>query len=692
MADEKVIASKDKLDNIADSIRFKTGETDEMTLDEMPEQIRSIEGSGGYYTGVYPIEIDENGQISCPEVLNIKGDLEASSFSLADLPVPEGAWIRYSNGEKVISSATRLYIFTGTLPKAIHAFLASDTNVLCAIAFYSSVGIDTSSYLDDDSVDFLSGTYNDGAWYSAIVPSTCKTIAITTKVPSASVAEAKILFSNDYRIDEAESDISVLKNMAFNAKQYCNINGYIDNGGFFNSNANYRCSDYIPIKSGDTIEYTLSNNTTLPIIAVYDSSKTYVSAKTIKGINGYSSGTFTADASGFVRIIYSALKANVGAIFTSNIPDNIAKGLKDASFEASEIYKKVYAVNTDNTSSGFIDASGAFVSNALYTTTDYIHINNGESFSYKLSHGATIPIVAYYDLNKIYDGSKSVNGIAGYSEGTYTATSEGYVRFTYLNSKGNVRVIFTDTIPDNVKKAFPSNEVPSLNILCLGDSIFGEDDDITEALSFLSGATVINGAVGGTRATNRGGSHGFKDFDGVNLIQALCTNTWTNQEAGAEALVGSYPWITSKLATLKSVDMSKIDLITFNWATNDYTASISMADIITAHNTIIDTIQTYYPTIKIVVITPIWRYFGAKSDNQNADNYAYNVNTLKEISNSILQNAQDKRITVFDAYKNIPLNYNTCDSYFNTGSDVHLNAVGGKMFAHYLNGFINSIY
>lgn len=134
---------------------------------------------------------------------DVKDDVDsllASSYGPAALPLPEDAWIRWSNGEKVASAATNLYVFTNDLPTSIKAFLASDTNVLAAIAFYSTEGIDTNGYLQSDSVDFLNGTHNDGVWYKAIVPDNCKTIAIVTKKPGGSVADSEILFPEVYNI------------------------------------------------------------------------------------------------------------------------------------------------------------------------------------------------------------------------------------------------------------------------------------------------------------------------------------------------------------------------------------------------------------------------------------------------------------------------------------------------------------
>ena len=396
-----------------------------------------------------------------------------------------------------------------------------------------------------------------------------------------------------------------------------------------------------------------------------------VDTYTIKYTNG-STTTFTVTNGEVTQASFDSLKSKV-----------------------SNIDKNTFALMTTQTSNGFLNVSGVFISNANYRTTGYIPVKNGDSFKYKIGHATTLPIIAFYtaESESSKDTTKFVTGANAYTEGTYSVTADGYVRFCYYYTRTEGYVIFQPLIPDNVVAHFaPLNGVQDLNILCLGDSIFGQTNNVTNPLAELTGANVINGAVGGTRAVPRGGGHGFDDFDGENLITALCTNTWTDQDAGAAAISGAYPWITAKLATLKSVDMSQIDLLTFNYGTNDYAASTSMADIIAAHNSIIDTLRAYYPGIRIVIISPIWRFKEPASSGENGDNYAYNVNTLKEISNAIVSNAHDRRITVFDAYKNMPLDYETAPLYFNPGSGVHLNSTGGRLFAHYLNGFINSIY
>ena len=329
-----------------------------------------------------------------------------------------------------------------------------------------------------------------------------------------------------------------------------------------------------------------------------------------------------------------------------------------------------------------------------YVTTDYIRIYNGQSFTYRIGHGIELPVICFFTgKDKSYIvAAKTVNGIDGYVSGTFTADQDGYVRITYSKTKNNGYVVFTDNIPDNVRLAINPNNLKDLNILCLGDSIFGNDGEIVGFLND-TGAVATNGAFGGTQVSVRtGASDNFRFFDGENLVQALVTQSWSDQDTAAAALASTYPWVPTRLAGLKAVDMSKVDCITMDWGTNDYTSGKTIAEIETAYNTVIDLLQQYYPGIRLLIIAPIWRYFGQKSDNENGDNKVYNVSTLKEIATAIDNNAKDKRIESLQMYQNMPLSYNTADLYFDSGDSTHLNTTGNKVYSQILIGKLRSMF
>ena len=475
----------------------------------------------------------------------------------------------------------------------------------------------------------------------------------------------------------------------FDMKKLPGVKGFINGGGTVTANNAYWTTEYFPIKTGDVFDYYISHGTTLPIIAFYNTSKTYDAAKSVIGISGYIGGTYTATADGYVRFTYLLSKPDVYVHFSDDININLSTELKS-------LYKKVYSIKTDTLINGFITAGGAFVSNNAYSSTGLIEIKSGDIVKYTLSHGTTLPIISFYNAAQIFDAGNSVNGVDGYSSGSFTAPADGFVRFTFLKSRSDVSIIFYSDIPQNViqyiKDNLSINGVPGMNIVLMGDSIYGNDGEIADYLKQISGATVTNAAFGGTRVSARGGSDNFKYFDGETLVPAAMTGSFSAQDAAAAALSGSYPWIVDRLNTLKSIDFSSVDLLIMDYGTNDYTAGATIAQINTAYQVVIDSIRTHYPLLNILIATPIWRYFGAKSDNENGDNKVFNVSTLKEIAAAIAQFAGDKRVHLLDMYKEMPLDYNTADAMFDSGDSTHLNSSGNLIYAHILNGKIQSIY
>jgi hypothetical protein len=77
-----------------------------------------------------------------------------------------------------------------------------------------------------------------------------------------------------------------------------------------------------------------------------------------------------------------------------------------------------------------------------------------------------------------------------------------------------------DYVDDGIRQCVDSNAL-KMNILCLGDSILGNDGEIVEYLSEFTGANVINGAFGGTSVSPRTSTTDkYYPLDGENLITA----------------------------------------------------------------------------------------------------------------------------------------------------------------------------
>lgn len=120
----------------------------------------------------------------------------------------EDAWIRYSNGEYVPSTATKTFFFKTSAFSRIRVFLKSDTTIICAVAFYSDVEPTQENYLTSSIA--WKGSYPNGEWYDVEIPSEAKMFAVTSNtkdgfVPLMQVLSYEYQYYQDERIDNIET-------------------------------------------------------------------------------------------------------------------------------------------------------------------------------------------------------------------------------------------------------------------------------------------------------------------------------------------------------------------------------------------------------------------------------------------------------------------------------------------------------
>lgn len=509
----------------------------------------------------------------------------------------------------------------------------------------------------------------------------------------------------------------------------------------------YKYSDeYIPVKTGDKIEYSLRTPTNYVVIAFYTtaSESSYVQSKSVEGTGGVLSGIYTVLEDGYVRLTtrnetigknavlkrsgevdainenVSDLQTNVGILQTS--VSSAETKITALSADIDGVAKRTFSLITYATRSGYVKNNGAFAPHANYGSTDYIPINNGDSFVYNIAHGSTLPIISFFSSasESSYDATKSIIGSTDYASGTYTASADGYIVLTYLKNKTDSSVIFYQNIPDNVQvkiNAITPDISHRIKVAIFGDSIFGNDGEIVDYLNQYDDFTnVYNCAFGGTSVSNRTDSTSpYYWFDGVSLWTAITTGTTSNQDTNVASLsvASQIHW-----ATIKSLDFSAIDLIVLAYGTNDYTQGKSISDITTAYNSIFEMIRTAYPATRILVLSPIWRlisYDSSSSQYIDSDTKTYTAGvTLRQIASGIIDNCKAKRISVFDSYANVGVALQNVPTYFDnvtqagdtdqqTGievppgsgqyySGVHLNDAGNQMYAQIIHGHITSIF
>lgn len=388
-------------------------------------------------------------------------------------------------------------------------------------------------------------------------------------------------------------------------------------------------------------------------------------------------------------------------------------------------FDNVYGLN------GYFNSNGVFVEASKYKATNKFYQLFMGTFEYVNAH-CSVPTstltVFLYDVNKNYLGKINLdNKLIGsvhcqtayyfkiYTDSNYTGQiyvspikhDTDYYDF-YLTKKILVKEDSVENLDNYLKKSdvLPLNKKKIVNF---GDSLFGNfrgDDSISSVLAILSGAIVYNCGFGGCNMAYRGNdptNKAWSAFSMCSLADAICSGDWSYQEESKNYgtttgnTIPSY-FADETLPLLKSINFNEVDIITIAYGTNDYTFgsviddSIEGFDINTylgAFKYSIRKIQETYPNIKILAITPVWRYW---TDQENSDNKNYGHGTLLDIKNKLIETSKNIRIPVLDSYSTLSLSYYNATNFFQPNDKTHLNAKGRKWYAELIDGALNNIY
>lgn len=550
--------------------------------------------------------------------------------------------------------------------------------------------------------------------------------------PGATTEQAQQIEQNKTDISSLKEDIGELSVEILTSDNL--FDGVFDESGFISSQGNVdsnsfkRTSKYYELPDGENRNiWILASKSVSPLsVVLYDTSKNYLGTKidgqTISGSTKYFRVYVPLDFDGKIYVSTKKYGNPVDYSYKTTRffkdekikESNTYNELKNKFDKIDFVEENTFSIYTTKTFYGFIHNNGSFADRSEYKdyfATDYLFVTKGTSISYKLKHATTLPIIVSYKNIGDNAGVTLVNGSNKYTEGIITIDNDCYVRFVWHNSCTEGYVRFTDIISDNVKhyikRNVSLNGVPHMNILCFGDSIIGNEGYIADYLAELSGANVINGAIGGTSISVRNGtSDKYRFFDGEKIIKAFVDGDYSEQDLIVGQMSNS---VNIRLNTIKSVNKSTLDLIILAYGTNDYTQGKTIEDIENALGNCIDYIQNALPKVKILVLTPTWRIFSLM---EHGDNKVYNVSTLKEITLAMEEYCKDRRISVLNSYQNMPLSYSTIPTYMiqnNTDADgqtsvevpsgsgkrysgVHFNEFGSMVYAHLINGKINSLY
>ena len=235
-------------------------------------------------------------------------------------------------------------------------------------------------------------------------------------------------------------------------------------------------------------------------------------------------------------------------------------------------------------------------------------------------------------------------------------------------------------------------------VVFMGDSIFGNhysSSGVVKQFEEITGYECYNLAFGGTRAVSRSISSTYapNSFDAGTIASAIVDNDFTEQESTLETAVDPPVYYKDRLKTLKYFcwgnGFADTDILVINWGTNDWNGSNTLDDYYTALENFIVTMQTKFPNLIVVKVTPTQRFIkndktglyesGSVIFNDNNNNLYDFAKKDKELSDNL-------NIKVIDAY-NIGINDYNKDTFFNdtnNGDYTHHGVKGRRLLAEVL--------
>lgn len=387
---------------------------------------------------------------------------------------------------------------------------------------------------------------------------------------------------------------------------------------------------------------------------------------------------------------------------------------------------------------GYFDAYGTDVSSTTFKRTDYIPIDGNQSTLYFLRTHQPYQIEAcFYDSSKaavsdrttVFQSSwttlrssllipsgaayiRMYTGVASYQPDLMLSYKD-YPRFVEFGDKYydlQDGTVGSRALTDDIVKCI--KPLTGKTIVFMGDSIIGnfyDETGICAIMQEITGANIINCAFGGTRMAYRHGTTSgqiaefarWNTISGAGLSDAISSGDWSAQETAIPAMTSWKPaYFSDRLDTIEAVDWSNVDYILWEYGTNDFASNVALENesdqtdmyaYANAYRKTIETILTAYPNIRIISITPFWRFWTDENDQ-----YLYDSNThviadyqgvehkLTDFVAKAASVSKEYQIACIDDYYTTCANSFTRLSFFDANDGTHPNADGRRRIAVHL--------
>ena len=247
-------------------------------------------------------------------------------------------------------------------------------------------------------------------------------------------------------------------------------------------------------------------------------------------------------------------------------------------------------------------------------------------------------------------------------------------------------------------------------VVCFGDSItgnYGFGDNYPYQIERHTGAKTYNCGFGGCRMelidTDAQHTNPFSMCGIVDALEAAKNGDSTAWDEQDEYAVSISKMVYLRLQILKAIDWSKVDVVTIAYGTNeggypqdDEENPTNKYTYGGATRYAVNKLLTLYPHLRIVLLTPIYRFYtseGVDSDTHTHPTYGGkltdNVETLIKVGGEL-------KVPVLDLYHTLGINITNYTSYFGDEDEqydgTHINSFGREQMGRRVAGELNRLF
>jgi lysophospholipase L1-like esterase len=228
-------------------------------------------------------------------------------------------------------------------------------------------------------------------------------------------------------------------------------------------------------------------------------------------------------------------------------------------------------------------------------------------------------------------------------------------------------------------------------MVCFGDSITEFKNYPDQVRNILGLAEAYNVGFGGCQMSAHN-DVSYKEMGMYRLADYIATGNYTGLIDAANELYTRLGDDNRAIAArLAAIDFNKVDYITIFYGTNDWAnkpgslgtvaeKTPNGSTFLGSANYVVDRLQTAYPHLKIMFLSPIYRTRLASGDNKNTDDYTNSSGEyMYQYVEGLQAVAKKNHVLCVDLYNESGINKYTAGLYLTDG--VHLTDTGATLIA-----------